>query len=375
MKRLGLFGAILLSVIIAFYMEPVWFPPKIEGKKNQEQQIQNQMTAWKYQKLQTTGFSMYVGQSVAELEQRYGEPYERMTSGFGFETRYYKDQVNHLSFEANIENDQVSTIKVLNADKTNIAPFSLGMTMQDLTEITTIYTNFNFQYNDAEIGIELMEEDMNYRPLIAFNNETFAILFFDQSSNGLFSIVYLDKESLLKLLPYQVFGEDLPQYQVEEQVDWEQINQEKEVHSVQLLNELRYLDKLPLYQQSTNFSTQTKLLLTDYLNKPEGILSKERLATWQQVNGSAKTTAKFSLTTDEFNQLLAKRKLAQTNGVFSHPVIDPTFTFLFLYSDPYYHDRFLANTSELLGIAFSKENMLILLQEIEKERTDSSDNQ
>lgn len=375
MKRLGLFGAIVLSVIIAFYMQPVWFPPELEGKKTQEQQVQNQMTTWKYQKLQATGFSTYIGQSVTELEQQYGDPYERSSSGFGFETRYYKDQVNHLSFEANIENDQVTAIKVLNADEMNVAPFSLGMTMQDLTEITTIYTNFTFQYKETEIGIELMEEDMNYRPLIAFDNETFAILFFDQNSNGLFSIVYLDKESLLKLLPYQVFGEDLPQYKIEEQADWAEINQAKKMHSFQLLNELRYLDKLPLYQQTTNFTTQTELLLADYLNKPEDILTKERLPEWQQASGSAKTTVKFSLTSDELDQLAAKRKLSQTNGVFSHPVIDPTFSFLFLYSDPYYHDRFLANTADLLGIAFSKENMLVLLQEKEKERTDSSDNQ
>ncbi|MEE1500265.1 MAG: hypothetical protein U0K17_09915, partial [Enterococcus hirae] len=89
MKRLGLFGAILLSVIIAFYMQPVLFPPKLEVKKSSEQITQNQMTTWKYQKLETSGFSTYVGQSVDELEQRFGDPYERLTSGFGFETRYY----------------------------------------------------------------------------------------------------------------------------------------------------------------------------------------------------------------------------------------------------------------------------------------------
>lgn len=100
--------------------------------------------------------------------------------------------------------------------------------MQDLTKITTIYTNFTFEYHDTEVGIELMEEDMNYRPLIAFDNDTFAILFFDQTTNGLFSVVYLDKDSLLKLLPYQVFGEGLPHYQADKSADWESINRVKE---------------------------------------------------------------------------------------------------------------------------------------------------
>ncbi|MBF8807915.1 MAG: hypothetical protein IC227_05640 [Enterococcus lacertideformus] len=374
MKRLGLFGAILLSVIIAFYMQPVLFPPELEAKKSPEQQIQNQMTAWKYQKLQATGFSAYVGKSVAQLEQQYGKPYDYLTSGFGFETRYYKDQINHLSIEANIENEQVSTIKVLSADKEATVPFKLGMTMQDLTEITTIYTNFNFKYHENEIGIELMEEDMHYRPLIAFDNETFAILFFDQSSNDLFSIVYLNKDSLLKLLPYQVFGEGLPQYKIEEQIYWAKVNRAKEVHSFQLLNQLRQLDELPLYKKTTTFTTQTELLLNDYLDNPQDILSKERLNEWQHTNGSAKTTTKFSFTNDELNTFIARRKLPQANGMFSHPVIDPTFTFLFLYSDPYYHDRFLVKTSDLLGIAFSKENMLVLLQKEVKESTESSDN-
>ena len=142
-----------------------------------------------------------------------------------------------------------------------------------------------------------------------------------------------------------------------------------------MLNQLRQLDRLPLYKQTTGFSTQTKLLLSDYLNRPEDILTKERLAEWQQIAGSTNATAKFSLTTDEIDSLVAKRKLPHSTGVFTHPVIDPTFTFLFLYSDPYYHDRFLVNTSDLLGIAFSKENMLVLMQEEVKESTDSSDNQ
>ncbi|MGX7172922.1 CAP-associated domain-containing protein [Enterococcus ratti] len=373
MKRLGLFSAILLSMIFVFYMQPVFFPAGFEKKKSLEQQPQSQMTMWKYQTLQATGFSAYIGQSIGELERRFGQPYEQLASGFGFETRYYKDQINQLSFEANIESGQVSTIKVLQADQTNIAPFSFGMTLQDLTEITTIYTNFSFQYHEAEFGIELMEEDMNYRPLIAFNNGTFAILFFDQSNSGLFSLVYLNKENLLKLHPYQVFGEDLPQYKMEKQVNWSEIDHAKAKHSYQLLNQFRQLDGLAFYKQMPAFSIQTTLLLTDFLRYPGEILSKERLAEWQQINGSSKTTAKFSLTTDELNALVAKRNLSKVNGVFSHPIIDPTFTFLLLYSDPYYHDRFLRNTSDLLGIAFSKENMLVLLQEEVKESTDSSE--
>ncbi len=375
MKRLGLFVLIFLSAIVAFYMQPVLFPPVLEAKKNQEQQTQNQMTTWKYQELKATGFSTYIGKSVEDLEQHFGTPYDRTSSGFGFETRYYQDSQGQLSFEANIQEGKVEAVKVLKADRSVIAPFSLQMTMQDLTEITTIYTNFTFEYQETEVGIELMEEDMNYRPLIAFDNQTFGILFFDQNTGGLFSVVYLSKDSLLKLLPYQVFGEGLPHYQVDDKADWEEINQTKENKSFILLNDLRKQDELPLYRRNINFSDRTKLLLHDYLKKPEEILSQDRLAEWKQTLGSAKTTAKFTLSKDEMDKLTEKADLKRINGVLTHPVIDPTFTFLFLYSDPYYHDRFLLDTSDQLGIAFSKENMIVLIQEEAEESSDSSDNQ
>lgn len=375
MKRLGLFILILLTVIVAFYMQPILFPPVLEAKKSQEHQTQKQMTTWKYQELQATGFSTYVGKPIEELENHFGQPYDRLSSGFGFETRYYQGTQGQWSFEANIQDDKVEAVKVLKADNEMTAPFSLGMTMQNLTDITTIYPNFTFEYQDTEVGIELMEEDMNYRPLLAFNNQTFGILFFDQSTGELFSVVYLSKDSLLKLLPYQVFGESIPHYQLDDEADWEEINQAKEDKSFILLNSLRKLDNLPLYRRHLNFSDQTKLILDEYLRNPEEFLSEERLVEWKRTLGSAKTTTKFTLSKDELIQLTGKSKIQHTNGVFTNPVIDPTFTFLFLYSDPYYHDRFLLDSPDQLGIAFSKENMIVLMQEEVEESSDSSDNQ
>src|SRR5699024_3814154 len=147
------------------------------------------------------------------------------------------------------------------------------------------------------------------RPLIAFDNDTFAILFFDQTTNGLFSVVYLDKDSLLKLLPYQVFGEGLPHYQADKSADWKSINRVKERKSTTLLNMLRREDELPIYNQTLAFQNHSQLLLHDFLTRPEEILSEERMADWQKSLGSAQTTVKFSLTNDELEKLISKQKL------------------------------------------------------------------
>lgn len=376
MKRLGLFIATLLFVTSALYLEPVVFPPKLETSTQDQQLIgnQNQVTSWKYQELNATGFSTYIGRSVTELEAEIGSPKDRLTSGFGFEIRYYQDPIQQIVLEANIQNDRVEAIKVLNANATSLTPFAVGMTMQDLTEITTIFPNFTFEYEETEVGIELTEEDMNYRPLIAFDNGTFAMLFFDQDTGGLFSTVYLNKKSLLKLMPYQVFGEGLPHYEMDSSADWESINQSRERVITRVLTRLRQEAELPDYHYSPDFMIQTNVLLTDFIEQPEEWLAENRLAEWQMATQTSQTTVKFTLSNDEINRLVEKRQLEQTTGIFMHPIIDPTFSVLLLYTDPYYHDRFLEKEPTQLGVAFSKENMLVLMKEKE-ETSESSDNQ
>ncbi|MGD1370436.1 hypothetical protein ACLIMR_16160, partial [Enterococcus faecium] len=104
------------------------------------------------------------------------------------------------------------------------------------------------------------------------------------------SVVYLDKDSLLKLLPYQVFGEGLPHYEADKSADWESINRGKKRKSTTLLNMLRREDELPIYNQPLAFQSHSRLLLHDFLTKPEEILSDERMADWQKSLGSGQTT-------------------------------------------------------------------------------------
>lgn len=71
---------------------------KLEVKENSDQQISNQMTTWKYQELKATGFSTYIGKPIDQLEKDFGQAYDRLTSGFGFETDIMKIKlvISHL---------------------------------------------------------------------------------------------------------------------------------------------------------------------------------------------------------------------------------------------------------------------------------------
>ncbi|MGC3051193.1 CAP-associated domain-containing protein [Enterococcus faecalis] len=48
----------------------------------------------------------------------------------------------------------------------------------------SIYSIFAFNFHHEAYDVELMEEDMNYRPLDAFDNGSFAVLFFNQRTGG-----------------------------------------------------------------------------------------------------------------------------------------------------------------------------------------------
>ncbi|MGY6462763.1 CAP-associated domain-containing protein, partial [Corynebacterium sp. UMB8791] len=75
----------------------------------------------------------------------------------------------------------------------------------------TIYSNFAFNFHHEAYDVELMEEDMNYRPLVAFDNGSFAVLFFNQRTGGLMAVNYVNKETLLTEMPYQLNeGSPLP---------------------------------------------------------------------------------------------------------------------------------------------------------------------
>jgi hypothetical protein len=375
MKRIGLFSVILLGTIAAFYMQPVFFPPKVEEKQPAEQQFEEkQRTAWKYQEMKATGFSTYINHPIDDLEKVFGKAADKADSGFGFETRYYHD-VSGEYFEVNVEGDKVTAVKFLKGSNQMIEPFSFGMSMQDLTAYTTIYTNFTFDYHGEEVGLELMEEDMNYRPLVAFDNDTFAILFFDQTSGELFAAVYLNKESLLKLLPYQVFGRNLPVYKFDSSADWSVINQKKTEKSITLLNFLRRRDQLPTYETSVELQQSASSILSNFLTSPEETLSDDRMADWEKASQSISTAREFNLTNNEMHVLLENNDAADAEGLFSHPIIDPGFSFLFWYSDPFNHDRFMADNQDSLSIAFSKENVLVLMKEDQTKGSDSSDYQ
>ena len=373
MKRGCLFGGLLILALGIVYFQPVFFPQKAPEPRHSVTQnsADGIPTTMNFEPIPAQGYAKFIGEPVKTFAERFGEPVKTFSSGYGYTVSLYPTKGEEY-VEVNSEKGKVTAIKITGKEAGDLEPFSIGMKMSELSQLTMIYPNFTLSYGKEDITLELMEEDMNYRPLIAFDNDTFAVLFFDQANSQLFAAAFVDQETLLKLAPYQIVSGKAPSFQ-ETTDDWAKIDFEKAQNSLQLLNILRNFDQLPAYFSNPQAEDQAETLLADFLEKPEDILQDDRLDDYHNVV-SKENRQPFLLSTDEWNRLLQKHEITKAQGIFELPTYDPTFQLLTYYSDPYLHPKFSREEPETASIAISKENMVVLLQEQETKVEESGSN-
>ncbi|MFK4565868.1 CAP-associated domain-containing protein [Enterococcus sp. UD-01] len=365
MKRFLAFLGILSIVLTIGYLEPVFFPAEKSKQAVDEPKPLNTHTALPYEELKATGFASYIGTNSNDFIAVFGEPKEKIKTNMNYELWLFgkKDQ-DYI--EVNVKDEKIAAIKAF-GNSQKMAPFSLGMNLSDVSELMTIYSNFSFTYKENNYNIELMEEDMNYRPLVAFDNKTFAILFFSQGNSKLSAVTYLDKETLLTLMPYElVEGQPLPIIETDNVNSFDGV---KSNQTLQIINLLRVREGLSVYGMTTEDQKTAQKLYETLTKKQKNILAIERIENWQFSKEEANAAAAFTLTNDEFQKLLKNGQVdaKKATGMYTEPVYDPTFTVLSWFSDSLYHSRFGHDEKENIGVAFSKANMLVLIQENEKE--------
>ena len=111
-------------------------------------------------------------------------------------------------FQVYVRNNQVESIFVL-GDELGLAPFEIGQSLNEVSEISTIYSNFSFVFNNQTYVMELSEKDMNYQPLMAFDNNVFVILHMSKETGEVVGLRYLSQQMLLELQPYQLLEGNL----------------------------------------------------------------------------------------------------------------------------------------------------------------------
>ncbi|MFV0558521.1 MAG: CAP-associated domain-containing protein [Enterococcus sp.] len=362
-KRGLVFTSSMLVALALVYAEPIVFPKTIPDSPIEKSEVSRQSTALQYEPIPTQGYAKWIGQSLKTFESNFGSALESYPSGFGYTVSLYNSLDKTQYLEVNSREEQIAAIKIVGSSATNenIAPFTFGMTMSDLAQISMIYPNFSISYQDQVIGFELMEEDMNYRPLIAFDNDTFAMLFFNQTLGELMSVMYLDKDTLLKLAPYQVTMGTPPSYSVAANADWEVINSEKEKYLKLLLSNLRLKELGIPTNYSVELQSKSDMLLGKLAQDPANYFSEER---YEELLASQSTLthAPFVSSGTEFEEILKKEQITDARGLMYTPSYDPTFQLLSFFSDPFVHTKFVDEPNATFALSIAQEKILILVQ-------------
>lgn len=366
MKKLLAFISTLLLVLILGYLQPVFFTADSVKENDVEDGGQEAFhTALPYEKIASSGYATYIGNSIDEFTNNFGEPIAKQKTTLDYDIWLFGDNDSNYT-EVNVKNNKISAIKAFNESDQTL-PFQMNMNLSKISEMMTIYSNFAFTYNNLNYNIELTEEDMNYRPLIAFDNETFAILFFGTENKELLGIYYLDKETLLTVMPYQLIEGNA--FQILSVGETPQNNLAENKYLINMINILRTHKNLPTYGFSNNSQKEAKNLATLFINKKEELLSNERMGLWYISNESACATSSFLLTPNEFQKLgkLGKIEKNKANGIYLEPVYDPVFSLLYCFSLDKYSYILEQKEQEDMGIVRMDTSMLILIQEAEIE--------
>ena len=373
MKKFLAFITVFFTVLVIGYLQPVFFPAEKPKVVNEYEGGNVSHMALPYEEIETTGYATYIGEKATEFIEKFGEPTEKIKTNFDYELWIFGKKDDEY-VELNVRRNKILAIKAFN-DSKETTPFYKGMELSDVSQFSTIFSNFIFTYENQQYDIELMEEDMNYRPLIAFKNGTFAILFFNQGNNQLSAVVYLDKEMLLTIMPYQLLeGEALPAISTEwiKGFDAVQSNQ-----VIRIVNLLRDREKMTTYSTNTLNQKNVQTIFDLLTNKPMGILTDERLMLWYQTKEQGKASPTFTLSNDEFQDLLLREKILKkkATGIYTTPIYDTSFTVLSWFSDSLYYSRFDHKKKETISVAFSKESVLVLLEEADKQTAQTEESE
>lgn len=157
--------------------------------------------------LPVSGFEHYVGQPVQAYVDRHGDPdkvYSDEAEGKSWWT-YHLDLSEFIQLE--IQDEVIQSLFVLGSD-IQTGAIQIGMNRQNVYDETALGNHFDFKAHGQQYSLTLKREEWEYFPLVQFDNNSFAVLYFHPETHEIYGIRYLSPETLLGLNYYEIAGND-----------------------------------------------------------------------------------------------------------------------------------------------------------------------
>ncbi|WP_096154761.1 CAP domain-containing protein [Bacillus sp. FJAT-45066] len=151
--------------------------------------------------IELNGIGLWIGKSVYELKEHFGEPNRIDLSAYDYDWYIYNEDL-HKYVQFGIQNEEIVTIFVV-GDQINNQPFIIGEQYEALNVTLNFEEQLQLSYESGSYRFQLSEEELQVRPIIELEN-IYVQLYFDSFEGTLSSVRYLNAETLLKQRPYEL---------------------------------------------------------------------------------------------------------------------------------------------------------------------------
>lgn len=197
---------ILLLIVFVFtaYFSPFLFAgedqnPIVTPNESSDEQSNNAFDMKTSQLDQSlipaSGFANYTGMAVDDFIVEFGEPEEIKELNENEELWLYGTDGSDF-IQLRIENYVISEILALGSE-VDTAPFEIGMSRNEIYQIASLHPNYEVPFEGQIVQVQLNETELNNQPLIAFDNQTYAVLTIDSRTDNLIGVQYMTNDNLI----------------------------------------------------------------------------------------------------------------------------------------------------------------------------------
>ncbi|WP_340085251.1 CAP domain-containing protein [Siminovitchia sp. FSL H7-0308] len=216
-----------------------------------------------------SGLGSYIGKPANQLLEVHGKPDRKEPSAYDYEWWVYNDQA-HKYMQVGVRDGIIVTLYVL-GDQLDVSPYKIGQPVEDIYRTTMLETEIVVTSENGTYRLELSEEDLNMRPLIQLG-DIFAQLSVDKFTGKLFSVRFLDQDTLVAQRSYElVYRGDGPQSEEPDDEEWAAIERgsERQIYDITNIFRKRFgLDTLTWDEEisSVAYGHSKDMNLNDYFD-------------------------------------------------------------------------------------------------------------
>lgn len=211
-----------------------------ESRYDQKESLLEKKQQIEFPKIKDVNIYLYdwIGESVDNLIDEFGDPDRKDLSPYGYESFIYAKQDGAYTVFG-VDQDEIVTAFIISYDL-QLGDISIGQSYEEIQEIFPFKEKLDFQKSTSTYTFSLSADDLSTHPLVKIDSHTFLQFYFDVINNELVAIRFIDGEYLLLQKAYEVtYRGSLPEHKELSRNKWNRIEEGQERQTFEITNIIR----------------------------------------------------------------------------------------------------------------------------------------